>query len=332
MLVDKRLSAAAAGWIFLVSYTAGVVFSALFSSRDADGGFTLGLFLIQVLIGNVVLFLLPGVIWTRWRELSLKKTLRLHAVPWSVLGLSILLYAVSQVPMLFLHRLTEAALTLFGDTYKPSIYPIADNVGSLLLLMVCIGIIPPLCEELLFRGVLLSGFEQRGALFGIVMSSALFALFHDNPYRLIELFASAFVSAIIVQRSGSILPGLAIHMATNLTYVFGSYARGGDLVQGVSSGGSVEVPILLLIGGASVPAIYVCWLILKRMDRMMERTRMQHVDETSRRDEAGGRMDWLNGSHEDAVRGKRQVDGRRSWSWVVPVTLAVIVFVVKAAV
>lgn len=329
-MVDKRLSAAEAGWIFLVSYTAGVVFSALFSSQDAEGGYRLSLFLIQVLIGNVLLFLLPGVIWTRWRWLSLKQTLRLHAVPWSVLGLGVLLYAVSQVPMLFLHRLTEAALTLFGDAYKPSDYPIADNAGSLLLLLLCIGIIPPLCEELLFRGVLLSGFEQRGVLFGAIMSSALFALFHDNPYRLLELFASALVSALIVQRSGSILPGLAIHMATNLTYVLGSYARGGDLVEGVSSGSGVNVPMLLLVGLASVPAIYMCWLILKRMDRMLARSRQR--EETSRSDDAGGRVDWLYGNLEGIARGKSQLAASWRWSWVVPVTLAVIVFVVKAVV
>ncbi|GMK41192.1 hypothetical protein PCCS19_42480 [Paenibacillus sp. CCS19] len=329
MIADKRLSAAEAGWIFLVSYTAGVVFSAVFSSQDAEGGYTLSLFLVQVLIGNVLLFLLPGVIWTRWSGLSLKRTLRLHAVPWSILGLGVLLYAVSQVPMLFLHRLTEAALTLFGDAYKPSDYPISDNVGSLLLLLLCIGIIPPLCEELLFRGVLLSGLEQHGILFGAVVSSALFALFHDNPYRLFELFASALISALIVQRSGSILPGLAIHMATNLTYVFGSYARGGDLVEGVSSSSGVDVPFLILIGVASVPAIYVCWLILKRMDRqMLVRSREQYRDETARRDEAGGCKDSLLGSREDAAGGRMAA----SWGWAVPVTLAVIVFVVKAVV
>ncbi|MBD3921539.1 CPBP family intramembrane metalloprotease [Paenibacillus sp. PR3] len=330
MMVGKRLSAAAAGWIFLVSYTAGVIFSASFSSRNVDGEYSLGLFLIQVLIGNVLFFLLPGVIWTRSRGVSLKQTLRLHTVPWSVVGLGLLLYAVSQVPMLFLHQLTEAALTLFGDAYKPSDYPIADNVGTLLLLLLCIGIIPPLCEELLFRGVLLSGFEQRGALFGIVMSSAMFALFHDNPYRLIELFASALVSALIVQRSGSILPGLAIHMATNLTYVLGSYARGGDLVQGVSSGGSVNVPMLLLVGVASLPAIYVCWLILKRMEGMMARSREQSGSGTARTDEARGRIEWLNGSREDAAAGKSRLAAR--WGWLVPITLAVIVFIVKAVV
>jgi|GEM_PF-2523283 Predicted metal-dependent membrane protease len=329
-MAGKRMSAAAAGWIFLVSYTAGVIFSALFSSQNADGGYSLSLFFIQVLIGNVLLFLLPGVIWTRSRGLSLKRTLRLHAVPWSVLGLGLLLYAVSQVPMLFLHQVTEAALTLFGDAYQPSDYPIADHAGSLLLLLLCIGIIPPLCEELLFRGVLLSGFEQRGAWFGVVMSSALFALFHDNPYRLLELFASALLSALIVQRSGSILPGLAIHMATNLTYVLGSYARGGDLVQGVSSGGSVDVPLLLLVGAASVPAIYVCWLILKRMDQSVTKSREQQRSGRAGTDEAGGRLGQLNGQHEDAAEEKRR--SAATWSWRVPILLAVTVFVVKAVV
>ncbi|PWV97341.1 hypothetical protein DFQ01_12272 [Paenibacillus cellulosilyticus] len=122
--------------------------------------------------------------------------------------------------------------------------------------------------------------------------------------------------------------GHAIHMATNLTYVFGSYARGGDLVQGVSSGSGVDVPILLLIGVASIPAIYVCWLILKRMDRTMAHARQKQGDEPSRRNEAGGSMDGLNGSRQDAAGGKWRLDA--GWSWLVPVTLAVIVFIVKA--
>ncbi|MBW5448819.1 CPBP family intramembrane metalloprotease [Cohnella sp. CFH 77786] len=299
------LGAAQAGWIFLFSYAAGIAVTEIFKRSGWLAAGDLGFFALYVLIGQVVLNLLPGAAWSRIRGLSLRSTFRLRKVPVSVLMLAVLVYIASQVPLLFLHQATESVLAFTGYAYEVSVYPIANHPLELAILVVCIGILPPICEELLFRGVLLTGYQSRGPLLAAVMSSFLFALFHDNPYRLLELFAAAFVSALIVLYAGSIWPGIAVHMATNITYVIGSYVQKGDLVQNISGHGD-HVPwmTLALTGVMSIPAIFLCWALLKRMKQIAETN-------------TGSTADRLINA---------KVPGAK---WTIPILIAILVFLAK---
>uniref|UniRef100_UPI001ED94AF4 CPBP family glutamic-type intramembrane protease n=1 Tax=Paenibacillus sp. OSY-SE TaxID=1196323 RepID=UPI001ED94AF4 len=92
---------------------------------------------------------------------------KFRKVTWRTMLLSILIYALSQIFMLFIHQATEIVSAALGRTYQVSIYPIATDIMSLALLIVAIGVIPPICEELLFRGVLLTGYEQKGKWFAV---------------------------------------------------------------------------------------------------------------------------------------------------------------------
>ncbi|CAM4467188.1 CPBP family intramembrane glutamic endopeptidase [Paenibacillus tarimensis] len=187
----KTLNAAEAGWIFLFSYVSGIILSG-YLFTDTDRLHTeLGYFLMYVVIGQVGLNLLPALVWCKLRGYNLSLNFKWRRVSLKVLMLSLAVYALSQVPILFLHQLTEIVSLLLGRTYEISVYPMAEHLGALFVLVLCIGIIPPICEELLFRGALLTGYGQRGQWFAAAVSSLLFALFHDNPYRLAELFASA---------------------------------------------------------------------------------------------------------------------------------------------
>lgn len=302
---SRSLNASQAGWIFLFSYVAGIALSEIFGRNGWLEAGGLGLFAIYVLLGQVGLNLTPGVAWSRLRGLSLASTLRIRRLPASVFGMAVFVYIASQVPLLFLHQATEAVLASVGDAYETSVYPIADSLAELAILIVCIGVLPPICEELLFRGVLLTGYEGRGPIVAAVASSFLFALFHDNPYRLLELFVAALVSALIVLYSGSIWPGIAVHLATNITYVIGSYARQGDLVQGISSNGDfVPWTTMLLTGTVSIPAIILCVALLKRMKQMTASNGKSATD-----------------------RPPNTSDGPAGWT--VPILLAILVFLAK---
>ncbi|MFS0838739.1 CPBP family intramembrane glutamic endopeptidase [Paenibacillus sp. 1P03SA] len=157
-----------------------------------------------------------------------------------------------------------------------SVYPIATDITSLIVLIVAIEVIPPFCEELLFRGVLLTGFEKKVRWIAAAISSFLFALFHDNPYRLIELFFAAWVSSLIVIYAQSIWPAILVHMVTNISYVVGSYFQGGDLVKSMSYD-SPEYVLLGLSGVASIPALYICWLLLHKIKRQEQQFKMAKI-------------------------------------------------------
>ncbi|MDH3591121.1 MAG: ABC transporter permease subunit, partial [Planctomycetota bacterium] len=81
-----------------------------------------------------------------------------------------------------------------------------------------LAVVPPICEEFLCRGFLLSSFRARfGAKGAVVLSAALFAALHLDVYRLPSTFLAGLILGFILVRTGSILPAILFHMAFNGT-------------------------------------------------------------------------------------------------------------------
>ncbi|GIQ69437.1 CPBP family intramembrane glutamic endopeptidase [Xylanibacillus composti] len=303
--MPKSLNAAQAGWIFFISYAAGIGLSLLMLSGSGEV-LRLDYFLLYVVLGQVGCNVLPALIWLRYKGIPLKEAFLLRRVTWKVLGLSVCIYALFQVFLLFVHQATSLVSLALGSAYQMSVYPVANDWLSLLVLLVCIGLLPPICEELLFRGALLGGYRVRGTLFAASMSALLFALFHDNPYRLAELFLAAWISALIVLRARSIIPGVVVHIATNIAYVVGSYAAAGDLVGAAGERAGAGAASLIVLGAASIPCLWGCWLLLRKLGSMTE-------------------------SRQNAVKVEGEAAAARGAYWLLPVGLAGILFVVKVA-
>lgn len=98
--------------------------------------------------------------------------------------------------------------------------------GSLQLtaIFVALVIIPPLIEELVFRGFIFSGFRRRfGIWMTAVMTSALFAVGHlqfGNGAPLLwsaatDTFILSMVMCYVRERTGSIVPTIIMHMLKN---------------------------------------------------------------------------------------------------------------------
>ncbi len=88
--------------------------------------------------------------------------------------------------------------------------------GSLLLVLSSAVVVGPVCEELIFRGVLLRGFlENYRPWAAILLSSLLFAFLHLNPWQGVTGFFIGCLFAFFVARTGSLLPAIAGHVMNN---------------------------------------------------------------------------------------------------------------------
>jgi sodium transport system permease protein len=89
------------------------------------------------------------------------------------------------------------------------------------------AVLPALCEEIAFRGFILTGLLRRfKPLTAVLISSFLFALAHLNVFQFIPSLVLGIVLGILAVRSGSILPGMLFHLIHNglligLTYISG---------------------------------------------------------------------------------------------------------------
>lgn len=97
----------------------------------------------------------------------------------------------------------------------PGSVPGANDLGPLLV-MSGLMLLVSVCEEVMFRGFILTGLARRftpwGALF---LSSFLFALFPLNVYQVIPHFLLGLLLGLLAQRTGSLLPAIAFHAAYN---------------------------------------------------------------------------------------------------------------------
>ena len=82
--------------------------------------------------------------------------------------------------------------------------------------LVLVALLPAVAEEVTFRGVVLAGLRQSGSRWIAVVGSALvFGLFHVNPYHVVAAFAVGLLLGWVALESGSLLPGVLIHLVNN---------------------------------------------------------------------------------------------------------------------
>ncbi len=90
-------------------------------------------------------------------------------------------------------------------------------LAAKILLSLHAALLAPLCEEMLFRGILLSNALRAGwGPWGIAAVALLFAICHGSLLALFPLFLVGLVCGTLAASSGSILPGTLLHAAFNL--------------------------------------------------------------------------------------------------------------------
>jgi membrane protease YdiL (CAAX protease family) len=115
-------------------------------------------------------------------------------------------------------------------------------------LLVAFAIVPAFCEEILFRGFLQAGLARavdRPA--GVVAASALvFAVFHLDPWRFTGVFGLGLFLAWLRLRTGSLLPPMAAHAASNvLAITLKATGRLDDEAPGTPWSAGIAVALIL---------------------------------------------------------------------------------------
>ena len=136
------------------------------------------------------------------------------------------------------------------------------TVGEGLLSVFAIALMPALCEETLFRGVVLPSLSRFGAAAGLLGSAALFALIHIDPvgnsvafYRLPFAFTVGLGMGALRLTTGSLLPSMLAHAVLN-TITFLTVFLTGAASQAVDEPELFTGLVLLAAGGAFAAWIF----------------------------------------------------------------------------
>lgn len=91
---------------------------------------------------------------------------------------------------------------------------IGDSSGlwAALVATLLLGVLGPVGEELLFRGVVTNGLLRYGPVVGVVGGAALFAVLHGMTVVLPAAVFAGLAAGELFRRSGSVWPAVALHV------------------------------------------------------------------------------------------------------------------------
>lgn len=91
---------------------------------------------------------------------------------------------------------------------------------SVYVLIPIVVVIAPIIEESFFRGFIYAGLIKRVPKWaGMMISAALFAAFHLEPYQIVPLLFIGFILTFVYDRTKSLVAPIIIHSLNNIFYV-----------------------------------------------------------------------------------------------------------------
>ena len=205
-----------------------------------------------ILVSQVGFFLVPSLLWCRLFRVRLVDTLQLRRPSARGWLATVLLaaggWSVGAVVWEQLLRFPGAR------AYSDWLGELLGKQGRLGLgtALVLVALLPAVAEEVTFRGVVLAGLRRSGSRWIAVVGSALvFGLFHINPYHVVAAFVVGLLLGWVALESGSILPGILIHLVNNGAQVL------LDRVPGLAERLHSPVLVALALASTAVGALLV---------------------------------------------------------------------------
>lgn len=153
-------------------------------------------------------------------RLYTKKTNRGIAFPvrvpkWYDMLLCVLAAALSVLCFIFPAQCFALWLEKIGYAFSTDI-PLGSALDVTLCVLVTV-IIAPVCEELVFRGALLTGLTKKlGVLPSVLLSGLAFSLMHMNPEQTVYQFFMGCACAYLAICSGTVVCPMIVHACNNL--------------------------------------------------------------------------------------------------------------------
>ncbi len=208
----KRFDLYTASTAFVVAYFVLLLFQvivSLFPFSDVAKNWV-------IIIGNQLIFFLVPLIISIKKEIDFVDVLGIKRPPKAYLFPLFILAAIGCLVFSApLAGMFSRWLTRIGYSYKPNYFVPLDNPGLFSLAFLGLTLFPVLGEEVLFRGVVLSGGKQRSPFFAILFSSLLFALMHGNLRQLAHQLVLALVMGYLAYLTRGIYACALVHIINN---------------------------------------------------------------------------------------------------------------------
>ena len=212
----------AADWMLLGFMVSLAILSAICVSRElpkyypADSAQVV--FLPTLLIQT--LFILVAVLFKKFADAKFRYCVVIDA---KTLGMALKFFALAISCVLLCGILINLfSLTFFGEIPESQdiieVFIGIDSFSVKILAVISIGILAPISEEIVFRGLVYR--TLKGIAFFRGTLNAVFSAIHANAFVFLPLFIMGMILAASYEKSGSIVVPMLVHSLFNFSNIF----------------------------------------------------------------------------------------------------------------
>lgn len=211
---------------------------------------------IGVVMLQLLIFLLPALVICRLRGNAFTARLRLRLPRPShiLLLLSALLALIAGSLLISIQTGGIHTLDHRFSLYDTFVSQQGDGAGDVVQLVLAYAVMPAVCEEFLFRGVLCAELEHRGLLCAVTFNALYFGMLHFQLQQLPVYMFAGVLLCLVLYATRSLPAAMLLHFAYNLFGLFGQPA----LTQFYQYTGSTALFTFLLTVILLLSAVLFC--------------------------------------------------------------------------
>jgi len=198
----------------------------------------------RTIVSQIVIFALPGLFYCRTRSDNYFSNIPISAmIPSRTLFLIYTLIVLVLGSML----IQFVVFAIGGSEYSVSttgqeLFEISEQ-SSFVYIFLALGVVPAVCEEFVFRGILLHEYAPYGKFCAITVSSLAFAMLHFSVSGFLSYFFCGMVLGISYYVTQNLFITILLHLISNM---FSIYAV--PLVsQMILGSGSMSLSIFIVV-------------------------------------------------------------------------------------
>lgn len=184
---------------------------------------------LALIIIQIVVFVLPSILYYYSIDRKLKTPMLVRFIRPShlVFMVFVIIMFISGNMLLkfFMYFISDGTTAGDSSVFNTNLLPNGEN--NQIYTLLTFAFIPALCEELFFRGVILSEYRSLGGANAVIVSALSFAMVHFSYDNFLVYFFSGAVFGFSAIVTRSIFTPMILHMINNLLnlYVDDSFLR-----------------------------------------------------------------------------------------------------------
>ena len=171
---------------------------------------------VQILFNQIGIFFIGSLLMLRRYRLNVREVIGVHRLRWPVWAAVLMAVPAAQVVAVAFFRIVNTVIPTPTELLRELGRQVVPSGMPMWQMIVLMAILPAICEELAFRGLLLHGLRNRfHPVLRCLIVGIIFGIFHYALFRIAPTALLGVILSGIALMTGSIFPAMLFHAANN---------------------------------------------------------------------------------------------------------------------